>query len=51
MSSMTKTAESIGKCDQDGAMVIHVTKVSNIADAKQFNALRRVLSNIVKAGD
>lgn len=47
----TKTAESIEKCDQDGPMVIHVTKLFNTADAKQFNAFGRVLSGIAKAGD
>jgi U5 small nuclear ribonucleoprotein component len=45
----SKTAESMLKCDQDGPLVVHVTKLFNTTDAKSFNALGRVLSGIAKS--
>jgi U5 small nuclear ribonucleoprotein component len=47
----TKTVESMQKCDQNGPLVVHVTKLFNTADAKRFNAFGRVLSGIAKPGD
>lgn len=44
----TKTAESMMKCDQDGPLVVHVTKLFNAVDAKSFYALGRVLSGTSK---
>ncbi|PSN63506.1 elongation factor 2 [Corynespora cassiicola Philippines] len=44
----TKTAEAMEKCDQDGPLVIHVTKLFNATDAKSFFALGRVLSGIAR---
>ncbi|KAF2118157.1 P-loop containing nucleoside triphosphate hydrolase protein [Lophiotrema nucula] len=44
----TKTAQAIQKCDQDGPLVVHVTKLFNTSDAKSFNALGRVMSGIAK---
>ncbi|KAH8630273.1 Pre-mRNA-splicing factor [Alternaria alternata] len=40
----TKTAEAMQKCDQNGPLVIHVTKLFNVTDAKSFTALGRVMS-------
>jgi U5 small nuclear ribonucleoprotein component len=44
----TKTAESMLRCDQDGPLVVHVTKLFNATDAKSFYALGRVLSGVAK---
>ncbi|KAF2750876.1 116 kda u5 small nuclear ribonucleoprotein-like protein component [Sporormia fimetaria CBS 119925] len=44
----TKTAEFMLKCDQDGPLVVHVTKLFNSTDAKSFHALGRVMSGIAK---
>lgn len=46
----TKTAESIAKCDQDGPLVVQVTKLYNTPDAERFYSFGRVLSGIAKAG-
>lgn len=46
----SKTAESMKNCDQDGPLVIHVTKLFNTPDAKSFTSLGRVLSGVAKAG-
>ncbi|KAJ4345888.1 uncharacterized protein N0V89_012024 [Didymosphaeria variabile] len=40
----SKTAEAMEKCDQNGPLVIHVSKLYNTTDAKSFHALGRVLS-------
>lgn len=40
----SKTAESMEKCDQNGPLVIHVSKLFNTSDAKSFHALGRVMS-------
>lgn len=49
--SDTKTAESMISCDQDGPLVMHVTKLFNTVDGKRFNAFARVLSGTAKAGE
>lgn len=46
----TKTAASIAKCDQDGPLVVQVTKLFNTPDAEHFYSFGRVLSGIAKAG-
>ena len=46
----TKTAESIAKCDQDGPLVVQITKLFNTPDAEHFYSFGRVLSGIAKAG-
>lgn len=46
----TKTAESIAKCDQDGPLVVQVTKLFNTPDAEHFYSFGRVLSGIAKSG-
>ncbi|KAF1975266.1 P-loop containing nucleoside triphosphate hydrolase protein [Bimuria novae-zelandiae CBS 107.79] len=40
----SKTAQAMEKCDQDGPLVIHVSKLFNTTDAKSFHALGRVMS-------
>ncbi|KAF2146945.1 uncharacterized protein K452DRAFT_242181 [Aplosporella prunicola CBS 121167] len=47
----TKTAKAIEECDQDGPLVVHVTKLFNSTDAKTFHSFGRVLSGIAKPGD
>ncbi|KAF2198127.1 elongation factor 2 [Delitschia confertaspora ATCC 74209] len=44
----TKTATAMQECDQDGPLVVHVTKLFNSTDAKSFHALGRVMSGIAK---
>ena len=46
----TKTANAIAKCDQDGPLIVQVTKLFNTADASSFYAFGRVMSGIAKAG-
>ena len=46
----TKVAESMQKCDQDGPLVIHVTKLFSTTDAKSFYSLGRVMSGIARPG-
>lgn len=40
----SKTAEAMEKCDQNGPLVVHVSKLYNTSDAKSFHALGRVMS-------
>ncbi|KAF2224316.1 elongation factor 2 [Elsinoe ampelina] len=47
----TKTAEAMLKCDQDGPLVVHVSKLFTTEDASSFNAFGRVLSGTAKPGD
>ena len=46
----TKVAASIEKCDQDGPLVVQVTKLFNTPDAMSFYSFGRVLSGIAKPG-
>lgn len=46
----TGTAAAMLKCDQDGPLVIHVTKLYSTQDAVSFNSFGRVLSGTVKPG-
>ncbi|KAI0881509.1 P-loop containing nucleoside triphosphate hydrolase protein [Annulohypoxylon maeteangense] len=46
----TKVAESMKKCDQDGPLVVHITKLFNSADAKSFYSFGRVMSGIARPG-
>lgn len=46
----TKTAEALLKCDQDGPLIVHVTKLFSTQDAGSFNAFGRVLSGTAKPG-
>ncbi|KAK4097917.1 P-loop containing nucleoside triphosphate hydrolase protein [Parathielavia hyrcaniae] len=46
----TKVAESMKKCDQNGPLVIYVTKLFNTADAKSFYSFGRVMSGIARPG-
>ncbi|RDA88330.1 hypothetical protein CP532_5534 [Ophiocordyceps camponoti-leonardi (nom. inval.)] len=46
----TKIVASMRSCDQDGPLVIHVTKLFNTTDAKSFLSLGRVLSGTARPG-
>ncbi|GKT91692.1 U5 small nuclear ribonucleoprotein component [Colletotrichum tofieldiae] len=46
----TKVAESMKSCNQDGPLVIHVTKLFSTADAKSFYSFGRVLSGTARPG-
>jgi U5 small nuclear ribonucleoprotein component len=46
----TKVAEAMKTCDQDGPLIVHVTKLFNAADGKSFSSLGRVMSGIAKPG-
>lgn len=46
----TKTATAIANCDQDGPLIVHVTKLFNTPDASSFYSFGRVMSGIAKAG-
>jgi U5 small nuclear ribonucleoprotein component len=41
-------AKSMSTCDQEGPLVIHVTKLYNSVDASTFNAFGRVMSGIAR---
>lgn len=45
-----KVAASIASCDQDGPLVVHVTKLFHTADAKSFYSFGRVLSGTARPG-
>jgi U5 small nuclear ribonucleoprotein component len=46
----SKVAESMKKCDQNGPLVMYVTKLFNTADAKSFYSLARVMSGVARPG-
>lgn len=46
----TKVAGSMKACDQDGPLVIHITKLFNTSDAKSFYSFGRVLSGTARPG-
>ncbi|KAK1595768.1 elongation factor Tu GTP binding domain-containing protein [Colletotrichum navitas] len=46
----TKVSESMKSCNQDGPLVIHVTKLFSTADAKSFYSFGRVLSGTARPG-
>ncbi|UKZ75306.1 hypothetical protein TrVFT333_002984 [Trichoderma virens FT-333] len=46
----TKVAESMKTCNQDGPLVVHVTKLFNTSDAKGFYSFGRVLSGTARPG-
>jgi U5 small nuclear ribonucleoprotein component len=45
----SKTAEAMQNCDQEGPLVVHVTKLFNSTDAKSFHCLGRVMSGTAKS--
>jgi U5 small nuclear ribonucleoprotein component len=47
----SKTVESMEKVDQDGPLVVHVSKLYNTVDTKSFYAFGRVLSGTASPGD
>jgi U5 small nuclear ribonucleoprotein component len=46
----TGVARAMAACDQDGPLVIQVTKLFNSADATKFNAFGRILSGTARPG-
>jgi len=44
------TAMAMDRCDQNGPLVVHVTKLFNTSDAASFNAFGRVMSGICRPG-
>lgn len=46
----TKVAESMRKCDQDGPLIMQITKLFNTPDAKSFYSFGRVLSGVARPG-
>ncbi|SPO02282.1 probable ribosomal elongation factor EF-2 [Cephalotrichum gorgonifer] len=46
----SKVAESMRSCNQDGPLVIHVSKLFNTSDAKRFYSFGRVLSGTARPG-
>lgn len=46
----SKVAQSIAKCDQNGPLVVQISKLFNTSDASGFNAFGRVLSGTAKPG-
>ena len=46
----TKTAAAIAKCDQDGPLIVQISKLFNTPDASSFYSFGRVMSGIAKAG-
>ena len=46
----TGIASSMKACDQDGPLVIHITKLFNTSDAKSFYSFGRVISGTVRPG-
>ncbi|KAL2353148.1 116 kda u5 small nuclear ribonucleoprotein-like protein component [Cryomyces antarcticus] len=46
----TKTASAMEKCDQDGPLIVQVTKLFNSADATSFHSFGRVMSGTARPG-
>ncbi|ORY57172.1 P-loop containing nucleoside triphosphate hydrolase protein [Pseudomassariella vexata] len=46
----TKVAESMKACDQDGPLVINITKLFNATDGKSFSSFGRVMSGTARPG-
>ncbi|KAI6782274.1 Pre-mRNA-splicing factor cwf10 [Emericellopsis cladophorae] len=46
----SRVAASMKSCDQDGPLVVHVTKLYNASDAKSFYSFGRVLSGTARPG-
>ncbi|KAK6330318.1 hypothetical protein TWF730_004811 [Orbilia blumenaviensis] len=44
-------ANAMLTCDQNGPLVVHITKLYNTTDATGFNAFGRVMSGTIKPGD
>jgi U5 small nuclear ribonucleoprotein component len=46
----TKIADAMSRCDQDGPLVIQITKLFNTADASRFHSFGRIMSGTARAG-
>ena len=44
-------ASAVRKCDPEGPLTVHVTKLYSSTDAKSFQAFGRVMSGTLKSGD
>lgn len=47
----SKTAESMLKCDADGPLVVHITKLFSTNDARGFTSFGRVMSGTARPGE
>ncbi|KAK4946116.1 hypothetical protein LTR66_014332, partial [Elasticomyces elasticus] len=47
----TKTAASMQSCNQDGPLIVHITKLFSTTDAASFQCFGRVMSGTVSPGD
>ena len=45
----TKVATAMSQCDQDGPLVIQITKLFNTADASRFHSFGRIMSGTARA--
>ncbi|KAL5333222.1 P-loop containing nucleoside triphosphate hydrolase protein [Aspergillus crustosus] len=46
----TKVATAMAKCDPDGPLVVHITKLLASPDASHFNSLGRIMSGTARPG-
>ncbi|KAK9494206.1 P-loop containing nucleoside triphosphate hydrolase protein [Lipomyces doorenjongii] len=46
----SELAGSLLKCDQDGPLVVHITKLFNSTDATEFYSFGRILSGTLRSG-
>lgn len=46
----TKVAAAMSTCDQNGPLVVHVTKLFSSTDASSFNAFGRIMSGTARPG-
>jgi 116 kDa U5 small nuclear ribonucleoprotein component len=46
----TKIANAMSRCDQDGPLVIQITKLFNSTDAARFHSFGRIMSGTARAG-
>jgi U5 small nuclear ribonucleoprotein component len=47
----TKVSQAMKECDQDGPLVVQITKLFNTSDAAGFHSFGRVMSGTVRPGD
>lgn len=47
----SRTVESMLKCDADGPLVVHITKLFSTSDARGFTSFGRVLSGTARTGE
>ncbi|KAK2784750.1 hypothetical protein FQN53_008306 [Emmonsiellopsis sp. PD_33] len=47
----TKVAAAMASCDQDGPLVVQITKLYSTVDASKFNAFGRIMSGTARPGE